>query len=149
MWYQRQEFLSWVSKHKYKHTLFFALDRFESHDIKSKELRKSKYMSLSFMIYRIIGIVNFMTKLITTIVETLARCSLEYKRMIVKFPSIVAVWAFLVMTAAPNFLTIFSIVQNLIQFPIWISSSVVRNIWIQVFIIIIRLLYFLILNHTW
>lgn len=59
-------------------TLFFALDRFEGHDVEPKELRESYNMSLGFVIYSIIGVVDFVTKLIATVVKALARCCLEY-----------------------------------------------------------------------
>lgn len=109
---------------KKKSTLFFTLNRFKSHNIKSEELRKFKKTNLCFRIYCIFWVVNFIAKLIGTIIKSFTMRSFKNQRMIVIFPNIMAIQAFLILTSTPYFFAILRIIQNLIEFSIRTSPPV-------------------------
>lgn len=115
----------WIKK---KNTLFFTLNRFKSHNIKSEELRKFKKTNLCFRIYCIFCVVNFITKLIGTVIKSFAVRSFKNQRMIVIFPEIMAIQAFLILTSTPYFLAILCIIQNLVKFSVRISPPVQRYV---------------------
>ncbi len=115
----------WIKK---KNTLFFTLNRFKSHNIKSEELRKFKKTNLCFRIYCIFCVVNFIAELIGTVIKSFTMGSFKNQRMIVIFPNIMAIRAFLILTSTPYFLAILCIIQNLIEFSVRISPPVQRDV---------------------
>lgn len=79
------------------------------------------------MILRVLMAVDFVAVFETTVVEVLTQDSFEDPRMVIILPTIVAVQAFLVLTAIPNIWAILGIIEYPIQFSVRVTSAVIGD----------------------